>query len=149
MDARPISDTLAVSPQLQPDDIPAAKAAGYRAIICNRPDGEGADQPGQAAMAEAARAAGLAFRYLPVTPGAAAGDTVEAFGRALAELPGPVLAYCRTGTRSATLWALAEAGRRPARDILSAAQAAGYDLGGLAARITASGPRAEHLQPAQ
>jgi sulfide:quinone oxidoreductase len=82
----------------------ALKLAGFRAVICNRPDAEAADQPGHREMAKAA--AGLEFRYLPVTPGIVTDETAVAFGQALGELPGPVLAYCRTGTRSATLWSL-------------------------------------------
>ncbi|MBA5779449.1 TIGR01244 family phosphatase [Stappia sp. F7233] len=139
MDVKKISEALSVSAQLSAADLSAAKLAGFRAIICNRPDAEGSDQPGHEEMAEAAKAAGLEFVYLPVTPGIVLDETAEAFGRALAELPGPVLAYCRTGTRSATLWSLSEARRRPLPEILAATKAAGYDMNGVARRIANGG----------
>jgi sulfide:quinone oxidoreductase len=69
--------------------------------------------------------AGLEARYLPVTAGKVTDEDAEAFGAALPSLPGPVLAYCRTGTRSATLWSLAEAETPPAADILAATQGRG------------------------
>jgi sulfide:quinone oxidoreductase len=137
MDCRKIGDGLSVSPQIVPTDMAALKLAGFRAVICNRPDAEAADQPGHREMAKAA--AGLEFRYLPVTPGIVTDETAVASGQALGELPGPVLAYCRTGTRSATLWSLSEAGRRPLPEILSAAKAAGYDMNGVARRIANGG----------
>ena len=139
MDLRKIADGLSVSPQVMPSDIPALKAEGFRAIICNRPDAEAADQPGHEEMSAAAAAEGLEFLYLPVTPGIVTDETARAFGQALRDLPGPVLAYCRTGTRSATLWSLSEANRRPLPDILGAAKAAGYDMNGVARRIANGG----------
>lgn len=139
MDLRKIADGLSVSPQVMPSDIPALKAEGFRAIICNRPDAEAADQPGHEEMSAAAAADGLEFLYLPVTPGIVTDETARAFGQALRDLPGPVLAYCRTGTRSATLWSLSEANRRPLPDILGAAKAAGYDMNGVARRIANGG----------
>ncbi|MGI3165425.1 TIGR01244 family sulfur transferase [Pseudooceanicola sp. 200-1SW] len=139
MDIRKINDGLSVSPQIQPDELAAAKAAGFKSIICNRPDGEAADQPSQEEMARVAAEQGLAFRYLPVTPGVVTEETAQGFGAALTELPGPVLAYCRSGTRSSTLWALAEAKRRPVSEILGMAKAAGYDLNGVARRIANGG----------
>lgn len=139
MDIRKITEGLSVSPQIMPSDIAALKAAGFRAIIANRPDAEGADQPGHEEMGKAAERAGLEFRYLPVTPGMVTDETAAAFGEALTELPGPVLAYCRTGTRSATLWSLSEAERRPLPEILEATSAAGYDMNGVARRIANGG----------
>ncbi len=139
MDIRRITDGLSVSPQITAADIPALKDAGFRSIIANRPDAEGPDQPGHDEMQAAAAEAGLEFRYLPVTPGTVKDETAAAFDKALTELPGPVLAYCRTGTRSATLWSLAEAGRRPLPEILAATKAAGYDMNGVARRIANGG----------
>ncbi|WP_412507955.1 TIGR01244 family sulfur transferase [Roseovarius sp. SYSU LYC5161] len=139
MEDRKITETLSVSPQLQLADIPELKRLGYRSIICNRPDGEGADQPSHEEMEKAARQEGLAFRYLPVTPGVVTDETAHAFGAALGELPGPALAYCRTGTRSVTLWSLDAADDRPVSDILGATQAAGYDMSGVARRIANGG----------
>src|SRR6056297_1411925 len=139
MDIRRITEGLSVGPQITPDDIPALKEAGFRSIIDNRPDAEGPDQPGHEEMRVAAEKAGMEFRYLPVTPGKVTDETAEAFGNALTELPGPVMAYCRTGTRSATLWSLAEADRRPLPEILGATKAAGYDMNGVARRIANGG----------
>ena len=139
MDIKKISPGLSVSPQLLPSDMADIKAQGFKSIICNRPDAEGADQPGHDEMQAAAEALGLEFRFLPVTPGMVTDDTAEAFGTALTELPGPVLAYCRTGTRSATLWSLSQAGSRPLPEILAATSAAGYDMNGVARRIANGG----------
>ncbi len=134
-----IDEGLAVSPQVTPDDVAAIEAAGFRAIICNRPDGEGADQPTHEEVAAAARAAGIELRYLPVVAGQVSEADAKAFADAMRELPGPVLAYCRTGTRSATLWSLAEARRRPLPEILGRTHAAGYDMSGVARRIANGG----------
>jgi len=135
MDARALSSKISVAPQITADDVAKAKAAGFRAIICNRPDGEGADQPAFAEIAAAAKKAGLETRYLPIVSGKVSDDDATDFGKALIELPGPVLAYCRTGTRSATLWSLAMAGDKPLPDILQAAKGAGYDMAGVVRRI--------------
>ncbi len=139
MDTRQIDDSLSVGPQITAAEVAELARAGFRAIICNRPDGEGADQPGHDEIAAAAGAAGLAFRYLPVTPGMVTDETAAAFAVALRELPGPVMAYCRTGTRSATLWSLAETRRRPLPEILARTRAAGYDMNGVARRIANGG----------
>ena len=139
MEIRKITEGLSVSPQIVAADLPALKAAGFRAIICNRPDAEAGDQPGHEEIRDAAAAEGLEFRFLPVTPGIVTDETATAFGSALTELPGPVLAYCRTGTRSTTLWSLSEAPRRALPDILALAKQAGYDMNGVARRIANGG----------
>ncbi|MDA7430823.1 TIGR01244 family sulfur transferase [Primorskyibacter aestuariivivens] len=139
MDLRKISSGLSVSPQITPDDIAAIKAAGFRSIISNRPDGEGADQPAFEEIESAATAAGLETRYLPISGGMVSDADAEKFGDMLTELPGPVLAYCRTGTRSATLWSLSQASEKPVADILTATKAAGYDMSGVARRIVNGG----------
>ena len=139
MDPRKISDLLSVSPQIAPEDVAKARAAGFRAIVCNRPDGEGADQPSFEEIEAAARAQGMEARYIPVTAGMVRDDDAEAMGVAMRELPGPVLAYCRTGTRSATLWSLSEARTRPITDILAMTKAAGYDMNGVARRSANGG----------
>ncbi|NKX44817.1 bifunctional protein tyrosine phosphatase family protein/NAD(P)/FAD-dependent oxidoreductase [Roseicyclus persicicus] len=139
MDARTITVGLSVSPQITADDLRTAKDHGFRAIICNRPDGEGMDQPNFEEIETAAKALGLEARYLPITAGKVMDEDAAAFGRLLTELPGPVLAYCRTGTRSATLWSLAVAKDKPVADILAATKAAGYDMGGVVRRIANGG----------
>lgn len=130
-----VNEDLSVSGQLQLDQLAALRKAGFRSIICNRPDGEAPDQPSFRQIDEQARWLCMQARYLPVVAGAISDEHGVAFGVLLAELPKPVLSYCRTGKRSATLWALSEAGRQPVGDILAATRGAGFDLGELGARI--------------
>ncbi|WP_346893426.1 TIGR01244 family sulfur transferase [uncultured Roseibium sp.] len=139
MEPRAINEQLAVSPQIDPKDIPEIAMLGFRSVICNRPDGEGADQPTFEEVEAAARKAGLEARYLPVVSGKVQDDDAKAFKAALDELPKPVFAYCRTGTRSATLWSLAQAGTLPVADILASAKQAGYDMAGVVRRIVNGG----------
>lgn len=122
---------VAVAEQLTAADIGAVAAAGFRSVINNRPDGEAPDQPASARLAAAATGRGLEYGYQPVVSGQITAADAAAFGRLLSELPRPVLAFCRTGTRSSILWALSEAARRPPEEILRSAAAAGYDLGGI------------------
>ena len=139
MDLKPISDSLTVSPQITVADIPELARQGYRAIICNRPDGEGADQPTFEEISSAAKSAGMEAAYVPVVAGKVLDTDADAFGDAMRELPGPVLAYCRTGTRSATLWSLAEADTLGTAEVLSRTKAAGYDMAGVVRRIVNGG----------
>ncbi|MCB5198417.1 TIGR01244 family phosphatase [Loktanella sp. TSTF-M6] len=139
MEINKLDSTVSASPQIVPADIAQIRAAGFRSIICNRPDGEGSDQPGFAEIEQAARDAGIVARYVPVTAGQISDADVAEFNAALADLPRPVLAYCRSGTRSATLWSFHAAGTRPMTDILAATKAAGYDMNGVARRIANGG----------
>ena len=139
MDLKKITEKTAVSPQITPQDMAAIKEAGFRAIICNRPDGEGVDQPSFEEIEAAAKKVGLKAAFVPVTSGKVRDEDVESFGAALKDLPRPVLAYCRTGTRSATLWSLHESKKRPIHEILAATKAAGYDMNGVARRISNGG----------
>jgi len=108
--------------------MPALAAAGFRAIVNNRPDGEEPGQPSAYEMRAAAEAAGLGYHDIPVA-GGFSGDQVEAMAAALAEAGGPVLAFCKSGTRSTFLWALAEAASgRSGVELIEKAAAAGYDL---------------------
>ncbi|WP_409561881.1 TIGR01244 family sulfur transferase [Hyphomicrobium sp. MC8b] len=139
MTPKKLTDDLSVSPQILPGDVAELAAMGFKSIIDNRPDGEGSDQPSFAEIERAAKASGLTARYVPVESGKVSDADAVEFGAALAHMPKPILAYCRTGTRSTTLWALAEAGRMPMADILSKASAAGYDMSGVASRIATGG----------
>ena len=139
MEFRKLTAGLSVMPQITPQDIPAIAAAGYRAIICNRPDGEGADQPNFEEIETAAAAAGLHCRYLPIVSGKVEDADALTFREALVALPGPALAYCRTGTRSATLWSLAVAGEKTTAEILQTTAAVGYDMSGVVRRIVNGG----------
>ena len=109
MEIRHLTPDVAVGPQISADDIAAIKDAGFRAIVCNRPDGEGFDQPDFREIEVAARSAGIETRYVPVQSGMIQAQDVVDFGAAVAELPRPLLAYCRSGARSAMLWSYHEA----------------------------------------
>jgi uncharacterized protein (TIGR01244 family) len=129
---RQLNDRVAVAPQITPADLPAIAAAGYVAIVNNRPDGEEAGQPGGAEIRAAAEAAGLTYVEVPVTQAGFSHPQIDAMTAALTGADGPVLAYCRSGTRSCNLWALAAArgGRDPAV-LVAQAENAGYDLRGI------------------
>ena len=137
MDLRPLSETMFVAPMLQPADMAALAERGVAAVICNRPDAEVPPDHRAAAFERAAEAAGLAFTYNPVAMPNLTRDAVDEQADAIAAADGPVVAYCASGTRSAVLWALAEAGARPTADILEALAAAGYPMPGLGAQIDA------------
>jgi sulfide:quinone oxidoreductase len=139
MEFHKLTDDLAVSPQVDPHDMETIRAAGFKSVLCNRPDGEGADQPLFREIEDAANAAGLHARYQPITSGRMSEEDAAAFGRIMAELPKPVLAFCRTGTRSASLWALSQAPARPLPEILERTHAAGYDMAGIVRRIANGG----------
>lgn len=139
MDIRPLDDRLSASPQIAPEDMPAIAGAGYRSVVSNRPDGESPDQPSAAEIESAARDAGLAFAHAPVVGGSIAESDVGHFRQTLDDLPKPILGFCRTGTRTTTLWALQHAGKRAAAELIAVAGAAGYDLSGLAPRLKAAG----------
>lgn len=137
MEYKTISETITVSPQIRAADVPAIAAAGYRSILCNRPDGESPDQPGFAEIEAAARTAGLETWFQPVISGKVTDRDSADFRAAIAALPKPVFAYCRTGTRCAILWSLAQAGELSVEEIMRATKSAGYDLAALAPRLGA------------
>jgi sulfide:quinone oxidoreductase len=113
MDIKALTPHLSVSPQILASELQAVADAGFKALICNRPDGEGADQPSFDEIAQAAAALGLQASYLPAETGKVRDEDGKAFGALLHQLPGPVLAYCRTGMRSTTMWALSQSGITP------------------------------------
>ena len=137
MDIKTIAPDLSVSSQITAQDVGIAASQGFRSVIINRPNGESADQPDRTEIEGAARRHGMEVSYVPVVSGKVTDADVEAFDKALHELPAPALAYCRTGTRSATLWALSQAGHLSTDAILKTASGAGYDLSGLRARLDA------------
>lgn len=139
MEIKTINAEIAVASQITPDDVQKLADQGFRALICNRPDGEAADQPNFSEIEVAAKRAGLEIRNLPIVSGKVSDQEAVDFGAAMQELPRPILAYCRTGTRSATLWALSQASRMSVADILTATNAAGYDLEGVVLRIANGG----------
>lgn len=105
MDIRKIDDDYSVSGQIVPADIAEIKAAGYRSIICNRPDDEQPGQPTAQEIAVAAAAADLIFRHVPFVGGQMTDDDVRKMAEALDEIPGPVFAFCRSGARSTNIYA--------------------------------------------
>ena len=128
LELKRINDDVSVAPQISPDDMPAIKAAGFATVINNRPDGEAFDQPSNAVMKAAAEAAGLTYHFIPLGRDGVSPDLVEEERAALEGSNGPVLAYCRSGTRSTTLWALSQAGKMPAQEIVAQAAHAGYEM---------------------
>ncbi len=128
-DIRPVTPDFAVAPQLELEDLATAKTRGYVLVINNRPDGEAPDQPSSAEMQAAAEAEGLAYAYVPVVgrPGDA---QVKAVAEAVSGAGGPVLAFCRSGTRSIVTWSLGQT-ERPREELIRLGQAAGYDLSGV------------------
>jgi uncharacterized protein (TIGR01244 family) len=137
MDIRQITPRYSVSPQIRPDDIAAIKAAGFSAIICNRPDEEVPSSISAEVLANAAKAQGLAFHILPLTHQTMTPDNVKRQRDLIVAAAGPVLAYCASGTRSSVVWSLGQAGHQPVADILQATAAAGYDLAGLRPELVA------------
>lgn len=123
----PLTPNYHVSPQLTVEDVKAAKEAGYTHIICNRPDGEAAGQPGAEDIRAAAEAHGLSFEDLPISEGVST-NHMRRLREAL-KTDERILAYCRSGTRSALLWVAARI--RAGEDVdetLRTAQLAGYDF---------------------
>lgn len=126
---RRLPDGVFASPQIVPADIDDAANLGVTLVINNRPEGEAADQTPGRDIEAAARAAGMDYVAIPVTMQSMSDADVDAMREALGEARGPVLAYCRSGTRSTLLWALAraKAGANP-EEIAQGAAAAGYDV---------------------
>ncbi|MBC7155206.1 MAG: TIGR01244 family phosphatase [Rhodobacteraceae bacterium] len=137
MDIRHLSPDYAVSPQIEPGDVAAIKAAGFTTVICNRPDAEIPPEVQADAVRAAVEAAGLAFVLNPVIGGQLTDDNVAAQGTAIDAATGPVLAYCASGNRSSIVWALSQAGRQSADALINAGAAHGYKLEGLRPMIEA------------
>lgn len=126
---RKLDDTISVAGQITAADVAEAAAQGFAFVINNRPDGEQPGQPTAAEIAAAAKAAGLGYAAVPIGPGGFSAPQVDAMRQALEAAPGPVLAFCRSGTRSTFVWALARAamGDDPAT-LAAKAEQAGYDI---------------------
>ena len=128
-DIRQVTPDFAVAPQLQPADMADAAARGYRLVINNRPDGEDPSQPSSAQMEAAARAAGMDYAHIPVRGGPTL-DQVALNRQLIDDADGPVLAFCRSGTRSIVTWSVGQAlaSRRDRQTLVDLGSAAGYDL---------------------
>jgi uncharacterized protein (TIGR01244 family) len=134
MDIRHLTERYAVSPMIALEDLAQIKALGFTDVINNRPDGEITPDVQTTAMQAAATALGLKFHINPVIGAAMTPENVQVQAGAMAQAQGPVLAYCASGNRSSVVWALAQAGRRSADDLIGTAAKFGYNL--------------EHLRPA-
>lgn len=143
MPVKSLSSSLSVSPQPGEAQVAQAAKEGFKAIIDNRPDGEEPGQLSAAGMQVLAARHGMDFAHVPVVPGEIGDEDVRSMADALARLEGPVLAYCRTGTRSTTLWALSQAGILSTDKIIATAAAAGYDLETLRPRLESSATKPE------
>lgn len=130
-DFRRVTDGFSVAPQISLEDLPTAAAQGFKLVINNRPDGEDAGQPTSAEVEAAARAAGLDYVHIPVRGGPTP-DQVEANYRAVEAAGGPVLAFCRSGTRSIVTWSLGQfqADDKDRDELIELGANAGYDLAG-------------------
>lgn len=128
MDIRQITPSYAVSPQIDPEDLPAIKAAGFTCIINNRPDAEIPPSHQADAMQAAVLALGLDYVVNPVIGGSITMDNVTAQGEAIAKANGPVLAYCASGNRSSIVWALSQAGALPTDEIIALPSRYGYQM---------------------
>ena len=128
MDIRALTPTYAVSPQIDPSDLPAIKAAGYTTVIDNRPDGEIPPDLHTDIMRAAAEALGLTFVANPIIPGQMGPAQIAAQTAAMAKATGPVFAYCASGNRCSVIWALTQSGTRSADELISTPAKFGYNL---------------------
>jgi uncharacterized protein (TIGR01244 family) len=133
MDIRALTPDYAVSPQIALADLAGIKAAGYTTVIDNRPDGEIPPDLHSYNMRAAAEALGLVFHVNPVIGGALTAENVSLQAEIMAHADGPVFAYCASGNRCSIVWALTEAGKQSADELISVPAKFGYNL--------------EHLRP--
>jgi len=135
---RTLDDSISVFGQIEPEDVAAAKEQGFTTIVNNRPDDEQPGQPAGAAIEAAARDAGLGYVAIPIDHSGFSEWQVAAMADALQKADGPVLAFCRSGTRSTYLWALARHSLGDDGEALIAkAAGAGYDLSPIRPILTA------------
>lgn len=135
LEIRKLDDTLSVTAQLHLSHLAEIAARGFKAVINNRPDAEAPEQPGSAALAQTAAELGLEYRHIPVVASAIGAPSITHFRQALDELPGPILAFCRSGLRSTTLWALANRETRTPDQLIASAKTAGFDLEALRGQL--------------
>ena len=130
MNVKPVTTQFAVAPQITVVDLKAIATAGFKTIICHRPDGEELQQPTASEIKAVALSLGLAFHHQPVQSGKLCTTDVDDFEHLWQTSQHPILAYCRSGKRSITLWARTalRAGRQTRQEILHLARNAGYDL---------------------
>ena len=139
MELKRIDDNYSVSEQISIDDLDAIKDAGFQTVICNRPDDEAPDQPNHTEVEKKARSLGLEFKFLPIGKGTIQDTDIEKFRKCYPGLPKPALAFCRSGTRSATVWSLAHAADLDIDEIMEKTAAAGYDMSAHSERLKNGG----------
>lgn len=135
MDIRYLTPAYAVSPQIAPQDAAAIKAAGFVAVICNRPDPEIPADLHAEALRKAVEAEGMEFIVNPLVPGAFTPENIATQARVLAETAGPVFAYCASGNRSSIAWAMTQAGQVSTDELIARAARFGYNLEPYRARL--------------
>jgi len=129
MDVKVVTEGFAVSSQIFLNEMDSIVKQGFKSLLCNRPDAESSDQASFAEIEKSAHALGLGIEWVPVVSGKITQEDVQAFSSAFDRLPKPLLAYCRTGTRSINLWALAQCTQgMSSQEILDRGKTAGYDL---------------------
>ena len=136
METKVLTPDLSVAAQIELKDIEMLARAGFKTIINNRPDNEVEGQPLSADLAAAAQRLGMTFIEIPVSSSGITDQNVDDFGKELGTADKPVLAFCRTGTRSTTCWALHAAGKRGVDHVMEIARKAGYDLSKTRERLT-------------
>jgi uncharacterized protein (TIGR01244 family) len=137
MQIRHLTPDYAVSPQIAPEDAAAIRAAGFVAVICNRPDAEIPGDLHAEEMRKAIEAEGLTFVVNPLIPGAFTPENIAIQAKVQAQAPGPVFAYCASGNRSSIDWAMSQAGRVSTDELVARAGQHGYNLEPFRARIDA------------
>ncbi|MCH4248538.1 MAG: bifunctional protein tyrosine phosphatase family protein/NAD(P)/FAD-dependent oxidoreductase [Acinetobacter populi] len=135
MQLKQVNTEFLVSEQITAQDMTTIAEQGIKTIICNRPDGEGADQPNIIEIQQAATQHGIIVEYLPVTSGQVTDEQAQAFRTMYQNAEKPLLAFCRTGTRSITLWALSQGREQNLEQTLFTAKTLGYDLQGIVPRV--------------
>ena len=130
-----LAEGVLVADQILVDDLEGLAKQGVKTIMCHRPDGEGADQPNFEEISKAAKKLKIKAHYLPVVAGKISDDDVAAYAQLFAEAEKPMLGFCRSGMRAASLWALSQASSVGLSAVLSAGKNSGYDLSGLTERI--------------
>lgn len=128
MQINTLSDDYSVSPQIEVSDVPSITQAGFKSVICNRPDQENPEPRQIEAIKAAVEAAGMEFAENVFDPSSFGPDKIERQAELLAQLPSPVFAYCASGNRCSIVWAFAQAGRIATNTILDATTQAGYQL---------------------
>ncbi len=137
MNFKTLTDQYSVGGQITTEDATALAKAGFRAVICNRPDSEVDAHQTSARIEQAVRAQGMAFFFNPVSHQGLTMENLTAHQNALDAAQGPVFAYCRSGQRSAVCWSFAQAGRLEVDEILNATARAGFRLDGMRDQIEA------------